>query len=378
MKLSVIILNYNARVFLELCVESVLRATQHLDAEVIVADNDSTDDSIERLLRIFPQVKVIRLDDNYGFSKGNNVAVEQARGEYICLVNPDVIVGEQVFENCLAFFNKKDQEVNAEPNLNIKAEAKSGFLGIKLIDGSGKYLPESKRRIPTRKGILKKMLGFSDSYYDQRIQEDENGPTEILVGAFLMTRKSVYLELGGLDERYFMYGEDIDLTYTATKYGFHNYYLGSETAIHFKGESTVKDAKYLERFYGAMYLFYEKHYPNGKWLSKFLKFAAPKLLGNKKPEAPQEVDQLPLVCVTNDDEYQPEWAERSMSFNDFTSEKDKSCKYVFDLDSLDNSNLIQNMNRTSGITCKYRFLNPNRTAYAGSDSSSYRGEVRIL
>ncbi|KQC34397.1 hypothetical protein AAU57_14400 [Nonlabens sp. YIK11] len=391
MDLSVIILNYNARVFLELCVASVLRATENLHAEVIVADNDSTDDSVERLLKAFPQVKVIRLDDNYGFAKGNNVAVEQARGTHICLVNPDAIVGEKVFANCLNFFQSKalevdgetafleqsDEEVHTERIRGTKANSQIGFLGIQLIDGKGTYLPESKRRVPTRSGILKKILGFSGSYYDQRLEQNQDGPTEVLVGAFLMGKREVYNRLGGLDERYFMYGEDIDLSFTAIKDGLQNYYLGSQTAIHFKGESTIKDAKYFERFYGAMHLYYEKHYPKGKWLTGLLRYMT-RFFKSHDTDVEFIAKKLPTVCVTNDAAYQPDWASRSISFKEFIQEGTSNSKYVFDLGSLELDKLVETLASTSNNQGQYRFLTWNRTAYAGSDTSTERGEVRIL
>ncbi len=249
MQLSVVILNYNAAAFLEICVYSVLQAIKNINAEIIVADNASTDDSVERISTLFPQVKMLAFVENHGFSKGNNLAVKEARGEYLCILNPDTIVGEQVFEDCLAFakaYNKPEQPL--------------GFTGVRLIDGSGSYLPESKRHVPTPAVARQKLLGKASSYYFEELAEDGRGAIEVLVGAFMYVKASVYNDCGGFDERYFMYGEDIDLSYTALQKGYQNYYLGDQAIIHFKGESTVRDKQYYQRFYGAMKLFYDKNF----------------------------------------------------------------------------------------------------------------------
>jgi len=363
MELSIVILNYNASVFLELCVESVTRATKNIAVEIIVADNDSTDDSIARLTATYKNVKVLRLDDNYGFSKGNNIAVEQARGEFICLVNPDVIVGENVFESCLAF---------------AKVKSKTGFIGIKLIDGKGNFLPESKRRVPKPWNAMKKLLGFSSSYYDNRISENQDGETEILVGAFMLGRKSVYQQLGGLDERYFMYGEDIDLSYTTLQQGYQNYYLGSLKAIHFKGESTIKDTAYKERFYGAMSLFYDKHYPKGKIFSGLLKYVLPKFSRSKKPEiATTHKDQQQLL-VTEDPNFKPDWATEISTFDNLNTDFTTDAKIIWDVQTLEVDKVIHFMEQQKESNLIYRFLTADRSAFAGSDSSHERGEVQKL
>lgn len=360
MELSVIILNYNASVFLELCVDSVFRATQNINAEIIVADNDSTDDSIERLAARHKNIKILRLDDNYGFSKGNNIAVERATGTYICLVNPDVIISKDVFEKSIAF---------------AKANSQPGFLGIQLIDGAGEFLPESKRRIPKPWNATKKLLGFSSSYYDTRIDKDQDGRTDILVGAFLLGKRLVYLELGGLDERYFMYGEDIDLSYTALKSGFENYYLGSLKGIHFKGESTMKDRIYKEHFYGAMSLFYVKHYPRGKFLSGLLKWILPKLAKSDLPVKPAS-DYETTVLITNSSDYKPDWADKVISGQETDVISNTKQQIVFDLKTVAVHKAIQLMLSKRLENSIYRFLTEDRSAFAGSDSSQHRGEMR--
>ncbi len=364
MDLSIIILNYNASVFLELCVESCLQATQNIDAEVIVIDNDSIDTSMDRLSQRYQQVKTIQLDQNYGFAKANNIAVARAQGTYIALVNPDVIVGEFVFEGSLAF---------------AKANNNTGFMGIQLIDGSGNFLPESKRRTPTIIGAIKKICGFASSYYDQRLAQDEVGATDILVGAFLLGKKEVYQSLGGLDERYFMYGEDIDLSYTAIQQGYQNYYLGNQIAIHFKGESTIKDRVYYERFYGAMSLFYKKHYKRGAWFIQWLhqlmaRFAQGRMVNNDQQATPN--DALPY-CITNDVDYRPNWAAAYLLEDQIGSIKSPASVVIDTCSTGINRSplLIKNLEDKN---LKFRFLTQDRTAYAGSDSRERPGEVCIF
>ena len=248
MKLSVIILNYNVRHFLELCLRSVERAIQDLDAEIIVVDNHSQDDSCSMVRSNFPGIHLIQNTENYGFAKGNNIGVSQAKGEYICILNPDTVVPEQLFMELLAFAEN-------HPEL--------GAAGCQLIDGSGQFLPESKRNVPTMKVALGKLTGSSEGYYADHIGQNENAKVDILVGAIMFMKKRIYEEAGGFDEDYFMYGEDIDLSYTLLKMGYENWYLGELKVLHFKGESTPKDNTYLKHFYGAMHTFYDKHFkPN--------------------------------------------------------------------------------------------------------------------
>lgn len=255
MQLSVIILNYNVRYFLELCLKSVVAATKGIDSEIIVIDNNSPDDSCLMVKQLFPQVILIENKANVGFSKANNQAVRVAKGEFICILNPDTVVAEDTFIKLLAFSENKK-------NL--------GAIGCRLIDGSGKFLPESKRNIPTPKVSLYKILGLSKSYYSN-LDEFQTGKVAVLVGAFMFMKLQVYQEVNGFDEDYFMYGEDIDLSYKITQAGYENYYYPETTVIHFKGESTLKDATYAKRFYGAMNIFYQKHFKSNIILNSIIK-----------------------------------------------------------------------------------------------------------
>jgi GT2 family glycosyltransferase len=254
MQLSVVILNYNVRYFLELCVLSVQEALLNIDAEIIVVDNNSADDSCTMMKSRFPNVKLIESKANSGFPKGNNIGVAQAKGDYICILNPDTVVAEDTFEKILAF---------AEKQTNL------GIVGCKLIDGTGNFLPESKRGVPTPWVAITKIFGLYqifpkssvfNRYYAQHISANETGKVDILVGAFMVMKRDLYLEVGGFDENCFMYSDDIDLSYMVLKKGKSNYYFHETSVIHYKGESTVKDGLYMKRFREAMQFFYKKHF----------------------------------------------------------------------------------------------------------------------
>ena len=265
MQLSVIILNYNVRYFLELCVLSVQQAIQNLDAEIIVIDNNSSDDSCAMMKQRFPNIKLIENKENSGFPKGNNIGVEQAKGEYICILNPDTVVSEDTFEKVLTFAEKQSD---------------LGIIGCKLIDGTGNFLPESKRGIPTPWVAFTKIFGlyrfFPNSasfnkYYAQHLDENQTGKVAILVGAFMVMKRALYTEIGGFDEKCFMYSDDIDLSYMALQKGKSNYYFHETSVIHYKGESTVKDGTYMKRFQEAMNFFYRKHFKVSVFFSVFMK-----------------------------------------------------------------------------------------------------------
>ncbi len=270
MKLSIVIVNYNVRYFLEQCLKSVYKALDGIEAEVFVVDNDSKDSSVEMVQEQFPQVKLIANSDNPGFSKANNQAIRQSKGEYVLLLNPDTVVEEHTFRKSLEF-------MDAHPD--------AGGLGIKMIDGKGNYLPESKRGLPTPWVAFYKIFGLTAifprskkfaRYYMGHLSEDENQEVEILAGAYMLMRKSVLDEVGLLDEDFFMYGEDIDLSYRILKGGYKNYYLADSTIIHYKGESTKKGSlNYVRVFYKAMVIFTEKHFSSSyaRFYSLFINLA---------------------------------------------------------------------------------------------------------
>lgn len=269
MQLSVIILNYNVRYFLELCVLSVQNALETISGEVIVVDNNSSDGSCAMMKQRFPNVKLIQNNENIGFPKGNNIGVAQAKGEYICILNPDTVVAEDTFIKILNFVTSSAVEKN---NL--------GIVGCKLIDGAGNFLPESKRGVPTPWVAFTKVTSlyklFSKSktfgkYYAQDLNENQTGKVDILVGAFMLLKRDLYVKVGGFDEDCFMYSDDIDLSYRILQKGKSNYYFHETTVIHYKGESTVKDETYMKRFQEAMDFFYKKHFRVSALFSIFMK-----------------------------------------------------------------------------------------------------------
>ena len=255
MLLSIIIVNYNVKYFVEQCLHAVLNATKNIDAEIIMVDNNSTDGSNNYLKNKFANVSFIWSPENTGFSKANNIALEHATGKYILFLNPDTIIAADCLEKCVSFFDSKYD---------------IGALGVRMIDGAGKYLKESKRGFPSPLTSFFKLSGlaavFPNSrlfarYYLGHLPENENNYIDVLAGAFMMVKKEILDIIGGFDEAFFMYGEDIDLSYRIQKAGYKNYYFTETTIIHFKGESTKRNTvKYVQIFYGAMSFFVKKHY----------------------------------------------------------------------------------------------------------------------
>ena len=255
MKLSIIIVNFNVKYFLEQALLSVRKASKGLAVETFVVDNDSSDESVDMIHKKFPEVTLIANKENVGFSTANNQAIRVAKGEYVLLLNPDTVVEEDTFSKCIDFMD---------------AHPKSGGLGVKMIDGSGRFLPESKRGLPSPFVAFCKTFGLSkifpksktfNRYHLGFLSKDETNEVDVLSGAFMMLRKSVLDEIGLLDERYFMYGEDIDLSYRIIKAGYKNYYFADTTIIHYKGESTKKGSlNYVRTFYNAMIIFAKTHF----------------------------------------------------------------------------------------------------------------------
>ncbi len=255
MKLSVIIVNYNVEYFLEQCLHAVRKAMQGVEGEVIVVDNNSIDGSNRMVKDKFPEVKLIINKKNLGFSRANNQGIKVAKGEYVLLLNPDTVVEDDTFSKIIRFM---DQHPTA------------GALGVKMVDGSGKFLPESKRGLPTPAAAAYKMFGLSKlfprskrfaHYHLGYLDENQTHEVEVLSGAFMLLRKKVLDEIGLLDESFFMYGEDIDLSYRVIKAGYKNYYFPETRIIHYKGESTKKSSvNYVLVFYNAMVIFAKKHF----------------------------------------------------------------------------------------------------------------------
>ncbi|SNR62006.1 glycosyltransferase family 2 protein [Lutibacter flavus] len=249
MDVSVVIINYNVQYFIEQCILSVHSASGNLSVEIIVVDNNSDDDSCKIIKDKYPEVILIENKENIGFSKANNQGVKVATGEYILILNPDTVIAEDTLDKIYSF-------AKAKPNL--------GILGVKLIDGSGDFAPESKRGIPTPMVSFNKLFGISSKrtgkYYATHLDENESGIMDVASGAFMFVNRVIFNEVGGFNEAYFMYGEDIDLSMNLLNKGYQNYYYANTQIIHFKGESTQKDIKYLSYFHNAMEIFYKKHF----------------------------------------------------------------------------------------------------------------------
>lgn len=254
MKLSVIIVNYNVTRLLKNCLLSLQKYIREIEYEVIVIDNASTDSSWGDLIPEFPDVHFISSKINGGFSKANNQAIQNAKGEYLLLLNPDTELEGFYMKDLLDFAG---------------SHSDFGGMGVRMHDAQGIFLPESKRSVPDMFNSFEKLFtnfkkNNSKSYYRNDIEEDAIAEVEVLTGAFLLIRNEVYQKIGGLDETYFMYGEDIDLCYTLLRNGYKNYYYGQVSILHHKGESTIKDEVYLNRFYGAMQIFIDKYYKKTK------------------------------------------------------------------------------------------------------------------
>lgn len=280
MDVSVVIVNYNVRYFLEQCIISVLEASRNIESEIIVVDNNSSDDSCSILSEKYPEVILLKNSKNVGFSKANNQGVAVAKGKYVLILNPDTVLPEDLLSKVFSYAEKQH---------------KFGALGVQLIDGSGNYLPESKRNIPTPKVSLEKLIKKSPSnvrYYANQLNENSNGEVPILVGAFMFIKTNVYNLINGFDEDFFMYGEDIDLSYRIIKAGYQNYYLGNLQVLHYKGESSKKDIEYFNNFYGAMQLFYEKHFKYGKLSNWIVNSAVEFLLKFKKNRIVNNVQKI--------------------------------------------------------------------------------------
>ncbi|OAV45630.1 glycosyltransferase family 2 protein [Lewinella sp. 4G2] len=255
MDLSVVIVNYNVQYFLEQALISVERALRGLDGEVFVVDNASVDGSVAMVRDRFPWVKVIANTDNPGFAVANNQAIRQAKGKYVLVLNPDTVVEEDTFTKCFAF---------------MEAHPDAGALGVRMIDGTGQFLPESKRGLPTPWVAFTKAFGLASlfpksrkfgGYHLKYLEEHETHPVPILAGAFMWVRASALPKVGLLDEAFFMYGEDIDWSYRFELAGYRNYYFPETSIIHYKGESTKRGSlNYVKVFYQAMIIFAKKHF----------------------------------------------------------------------------------------------------------------------
>ena len=389
MKISVVILHYQAEPFLHLCLDSLEKARQY-DAilknknqpptEIIVADNYSENFDTARWKKKFPQVRFIRFDENLGFGKGNNRAVHYATGDYVLLLNPDTVVPENIFEILR-------QTVREHPG--------GGITGVRLIDGKGNFLPESKRNLPSLPGSWAKLTGLdkifplpaTKTYYNTRLQEEACGPNDVFVGAFMFFKRKDFMELGGFDECFFMYGEDIDLSRRFKEAGKPGYYCGKASVVHFKGESTPETAAYRRHFIDATKLYNRKYYgKHALWLNflteilmqwKFFLHDIRSFL-RKKRQTPPSTVMIP-----------PGWERHKTVLNEHfkgipvkermkNEPPPKGALLIFDPSTQSYGEMIQFMLAHRPQQYRYRFYIPALHALIGSDLPSGKGEIIYL
>ena len=374
MQLSVIILNYNVRYFLEQCVLSVEKAIEGIDAEIIVIDNHSSDDSCAMMKQRFPHIKLIENKENTGFPRGNNMGVAQAKGDYLCILNPDTVVAEDTFTKIL---NTKNWSMN------------TGIIGCKLVDGTGNFLPECKRGIPTPWVAFTKIFGLYKlsnvfgKYYAQHLSENQSGEVEILVGAFMVMKRELYLEIGGFDENCFMYSDDIDLSYMALEKGKTNFYFHETSVIHYKGESTVKDGTYMKRFQEAMNFFYKKHFRVSVFFSLFMKigivvFSFLKMFQGKShpKKAPEK-----YVFVSENKTLKQRLEtklQKNVQLANLSSTIVQPSEIIFDANCVSFKDIISFIEQHKNNSHTFKILPPNSNFIIGSNSSNDRGEVIVL
>jgi GT2 family glycosyltransferase len=385
MQLSVIIVSYNVKYFLEQCLYSVKAACNNIDAEIFVVDNASSDNTLEYLKPKFPSVLFIKNDLNEGFSKANNKALQLAKGKYILFLNPDTIVAEDSFLNCINF---------------LDAHADAGAAGVRMIDGSGNFLPESKRSFPSAGTSFFKMIGLAalfprsaifNRYALGNLDENKTHEADVLPGAFLMARKDVLLRLNGFDEDYFMYAEDIDISYRIQQSGYKNFYLGEHAIIHFKGESMQTNKPgYVKNFYEAMSVFVKKHYKKQPAFFLNMSIQLSRLLASLKHNfsSPKKINQN-FNFLLSGDEADTQSAEKILSAH--------HCNYQKITDLQQAVRIISSYKNPAIIFCTGKILyketisfiqkNKNKCAYflhkanslsiAGSSCRNTAGEIYV-
>jgi N-acetylglucosaminyl-diphospho-decaprenol L-rhamnosyltransferase len=382
MILSVVIISYNVKFFLEQCLCSLKKAIEgsHLTdghTEVFIVDNASSDGSLEFLIPLFPSFHFISNNENMGFAKANNQAASQCMGEYVLFLNPDTILAEDSLELCLSLF---------------KSVPDAGAVGLHMIDGAGNYLKESKRGFPTPRASFFKIIGlasllprskFFSEYYMGYLHENSTHAVDVLSGAFMMIKKKVFDLAGGFDEQFFMYAEDIDLSFRVRLAGFQNYYLSKTTIIHFKGESTRKDSRYVKIFYDAMELFMKKHFSDnissfrfhfltaGVRVSRTIAYLqSPFKKSTKQPLKPR------MIFIKGEPGEKEKWEQWCAALDIPVSDNEKDAQEIIYCESPRRpwksiiAEILNNKNRY-----RYKFSGSGTHAAVGSYSSRGQGEV---
>ena len=381
MDISVVIVNYNVQYFLEQCILSVQAASKNNTTEIIVVDNNSTDESCKLLIEKYPNVVLIQNKENVGFSKANNQGVKIAKGDYVLILNPDTIIAEDTLDKIYNYAITKQ-------NL--------GVLGVKLIDGSGKFAPESKRGIPTPNASFNKLFGISSKrtgkYYATHLEENESGIIKVASGAFMFIKRTVFNEVKGFNEAYFMYGEDIDLSMKLLNNGYQNYYFADTQIIHFKGESTTKDVKYLDYFHEAMRIFYKKHFKLNRvydffmrigiefwYLLKYLKFRKDKVI-SKPIFNLLYLGSDELIVNYLDKKY---LLIKEVLIDDYVKirqllKNNKIDTIVFDNATISNKKIIEHFEVLKNEKVAFKIHPKNTNFIIGSTSPNIRGQVEII
>jgi GT2 family glycosyltransferase len=356
---------------------SVQYAIKNLDAEIIVVDNNSPDDSCDMMKLRFPEIQLIKNQENSGFPKGNNMGVAAAKGKYICILNPDTVVAEDTFTKVIA----RHEAIFTN----------CGIVGCKLIDGTGNFLPESKRGIPTPFVAFTKIFGlysvsnYFGKYYAQHLNSNQSGNVEILVGAFMVMTRELYNEVGGFDENCFMYSDDIDLSYMVLKKGFQNYYYADSSVIHFKGESTVKDHTYMTRFQQAMDFFYKKHFKKSVFFSVFMKIGIVvfSIIKKRQGKPQNTVSPKHYFFISNNSSLKDileKNLKKPIQIVQITPAilGSKQIEIIFDNNFLSFQNIINQMEVFKKPNITFKILPKNSNFIIGSNSSNERGEVIVF
>jgi GT2 family glycosyltransferase len=368
------------RYFLELCVLSVQKAIQNLDAEIIVVDNISSDDSCAMMKLRFPNIKLIENKENLGFPKGNNIGVKEAKGEFICILNPDTVVAEDTFEKVLSFVSSRARH----PERSRGTSDYLGIVGCKLIDGTGNFLPESKRGVPTPWVAFTKIFGLYKisnvfgKYYAQHLTENQTGKVDILVGAFMVMKRELYNELGGFDENCFMYADDIDLSYRALLLKKQNYYFHETTVIHYKGESTVRDETYMKRFQEAMNFFYKKHFNYSFFFTFSMKigsFVFSLFKKNQQKNSAISIDETVLFSKEIIELYSFKKVTNLNSLEEFKVKQQCSYQLIFDINSFSFLEIMQVMQKWKAKNITFKMYVSQNKYVIGSNSANDIGEI---
>ena len=317
--------------------------------------------------------------DNSGFPKGNNIGVAEAKGDYLCILNPDTVVAEDTFTKILSFCHSE-----------VDSESKLGIIGCKLIDGTGNFLPESKRGVPTPWVAFTKIFGlykvFPNSslfnkYYAQQITENQSGKVDILVGAFMIIKRDLYSKIGGFDENCFMYSDDIDLSYMVLKSGKVNYYFHETSVIHYKGESTVRDGLYMKRFRDAMQFFYKKHFKKSFVFDVMMQFGAFAFSLIKKNQHKNEKFKIDEYIVFSNNKLDLNLDKKVSyltDFNQFKNNSNTNIEIVFDTDSFSFKEIISFMEKQKATNITFKNYMKQSNFIIGSNNSNDRGEVLLM